>query len=142
MARTDREVIRILRQIYESEFGGKKDQRYNITWANLRELKQFSRLEEGAFYRLFEEGVKHGLYLLDLGLVSGEHIISVIRTNTVNRWRRVPKKILDAYRPPVAEARGKGPPPRPKAQPPRSSARLPFLKPGATTRMRPPQWSG
>jgi hypothetical protein len=103
MARTEREVIRILREIYEAEFGGKRNQRYLISWGDLRAIYGFSALYQTRFDALVEEGRKRRLYLLDLGEGETGRLIAVLRTRTVDRWRRVPRKIIDEFRMPPDE---------------------------------------
>lgn len=98
MARTDDEVITILRQIYHAEFGGKEEQRFLISWADLRAIYGFGKLFETRFQSLAEAGIRRRLYLLDLGEGENGHLVAVLRTRTVDRWRRVPKKIIEEHR--------------------------------------------
>jgi len=57
VARTDDEVVEVLREIYRSEFGGKTGQRYLIAWSDLRTIYGFGKLFESRFERLVEAGV-------------------------------------------------------------------------------------
>ncbi len=98
VARTDDEVVTILREIYNREFGGKERQRFLISWADLRAIYGFGKLFESRFQSLVEAGIKRRLYLLDLGQGESGRLVAVIRTRTVDRWRRAPKKIIDEYR--------------------------------------------
>jgi hypothetical protein len=98
MARTDDEVITCLRKIYDSEFGGKERQRFLISWADLRAIYGFGKLFASRFQALAEAGMRRRLYLLDLGEGENGRLVAVIRTRTVDRWRRVSKKIIDEYR--------------------------------------------
>jgi hypothetical protein len=98
VARSDDEVIQVLREIYAENFGGKEDQRFLISWGDLRAIYGFRKLFNSRFEQLVE--VAHGkrFYLWDLGEGENGRLIAVIRTATVDRWRRVPKKIIEAHR--------------------------------------------
>lgn len=98
MARTDEQVAGILEELYKTEFGGKTGQRYLISWADIRTLYGFERLFLSRFDRLGEVAMAKRLYLLDLGEGAAGHMVAVVKTRTVDRWRRVPKKIIDQYR--------------------------------------------
>jgi hypothetical protein len=103
MARSDDEVVTVLREVYNSTFGGKERQRFLISWADLRAIYGFGRLFESRFQTLAEAALRRRLYLLDLGEGETGRIIAVIRTRTVDRWRRAPKKIIDQYRLPLGD---------------------------------------
>ncbi|MCC4544815.1 hypothetical protein LMA44_22870, partial [Enterobacter hormaechei] len=47
--------------------------------------------------KLVESAFDSGLYLFDLGESERGRLIAVIKSGTVNRWRRVPKKITEQY---------------------------------------------
>jgi hypothetical protein len=98
MARTDAEVITVLHGIYAEEFGGKERQRFLISWADIRAIYGFGKLFESRFYALAEAGIKRRLYLLDLGEGESGRLVAVVKMRTVDRWRRVPKKVIDQYR--------------------------------------------
>lgn len=98
MPRTDDEVITVLREIYNSTFGGKQRQRFLISWADLRGIYGFGKLFESRFQALAEAGIKRRLYLFDLGEGESGRLVAVLRTRTVDRWRRVTKKIVDEHR--------------------------------------------
>jgi hypothetical protein len=98
MPRTDDEVVLILKSIYNSEFGGKARQRYLISWADLREIYGFKKLFLSRFQQLAEAAYRRRAYLFDLGEGENGHLVAVIPVATVDRWRRVPKKIIDQYR--------------------------------------------
>jgi hypothetical protein len=100
MARTTEEVIKVLREIYAENFGGKEGQRFLISWAALREICGLGKLFSSRFEHLAEAAFEKGLYLWDLGEGENGHVIAVVKTGTVNRWRRVPKKIIEGYRRP------------------------------------------
>ncbi len=97
MIRTNKEVIEILIKIYKAEFGGKLDQRFNLSWSDLRTIRGGARLEYGVYCALWAEGVRRGVYIIELDDNSGERMLAVVRTQTVDRWRRVPKKIINTY---------------------------------------------
>ena len=100
MARTDDEVVSILREIYVADFAGKERQRFLISWADIRTLYGFGRLTMSRFALLTEAAMRRRFYLLDLGEGENGHMVAVVRTRTVDRWRRVPKRIIDPYRVP------------------------------------------
>lgn len=106
MAKTDDQVIADLKEIYRSEFGGKVGQRFLIGWADIRALYGFGRFTMSRFASLSEAGMRKRLYLLDLGEGEGGHTVAVIKTRTVDRWRRVPKRVIDQYRQPPDEEDG------------------------------------
>lgn len=97
MARTDEEVIQVLRDIYAEKFGGKAGQRFLISWGDLRSVYGFRKLFTSRFLQLSEAAHGKRFYLWDLGEGESGHLIAVIKTGTIDRWRRVPKKILEAY---------------------------------------------
>lgn len=97
MARSDADVVDILLEIYAAEFGGKSGQRYLIRWSDLRTLYGFRRLFSSRFGRLQELAAASGLYLWDLGEGDHGYMIAVVKMRTVDRWRRVPKRIIEEY---------------------------------------------
>jgi hypothetical protein len=103
MARTDEQVASVLLDIYNTEFAGKERQRFLISWADIRTIYGFGRLTMSRFETLAEAGLQKRLYLLDLGEGENGHLVAVVKTRTVNRWRRVPKRIIDQYRLPPDE---------------------------------------
>ena len=101
MPRSDEEVATILSNIYNAEFGGKKKQRFLISWSDIRALYGFGKLTQSRFGKLDEASLQKGLYTLDLGEGEGGHMVAIVTVRTVDRWRRVTKKIIDDYRLPV-----------------------------------------
>ena len=99
MARTDDEVIDELRAIYMEEFAGKANQRFLISWADLRALYGFGRLEGARFGRLSERAFQRGAYLFDLGESENGHMVAVLRRRTVDRWRKVPRSVVRNHLP-------------------------------------------
>ena len=97
MARTDNEVIEVLKEIYAESFGGKSRQRFLISWSDLRMIYGFGKLFQSRFDQLSEAAYRKNLYLWDLGEGESGHLIAVIRSRTIDRWRRVPKKIAETY---------------------------------------------
>ena len=67
MARTDEEVARILTEIYSTKFAGKQNQRFLISWSDIRSIYGFERLFPSRFDLLKEAAVRRRLYLWDLG---------------------------------------------------------------------------
>jgi len=97
MARTDDEVIEVLREIYAEKFGGKESQRFLISWGDLRAIYGFRKLFYSRFRQLTEIAYTKRFYLWDLGEGESGHLIAVIKTGTIDRWRRVPKKIIETH---------------------------------------------
>jgi len=93
--RTEDEVIDIMRVFYKEEFGGKSNQRFRLTWADLRSIYGVGKLFRSRFKLLQERAYQRGLYIW---CPADEDEIVVIRCKTVDRWRRVPKRIIDEYR--------------------------------------------
>ena len=100
MARTDDEVIDELRSIYHEEFAGKANQRFLISWADLRSLYGFGRLENSRFERLATRAYDRGAYLFDLGEGESGHMVAVVTRKTVDRWRKVPRNVIRRHHPP------------------------------------------
>lgn len=98
MARTDDEVVEVLRAIYDAEFGGKERQRFLISWADLLAIYGCRNLFLSRFQALVEAGTKQQIYLFDLGQHESAHLVAVVRARTVDRWRRVPRRIIEEYR--------------------------------------------
>lgn len=103
MARSDDEVVAKLVELYTESFGGKAGQRFLILWADLRSLYGFRKLFESRFERLAELATDSGLYLWDLGEGENGHLIAVVKMRTVDRWRKVPKRIIDNYKAPPSD---------------------------------------
>lgn len=97
MARSNEEVIKILFEIYKDEFGSKRNQRYLIDKADLRTIFGFSRLEQSRLDSLSEDAYEEDMLIIDLGQISIGNMVAVIKTNTVERWRSVPKKTVQKY---------------------------------------------
>ena len=101
MPRSEKEVVNILREIYRAEFAGKRDQRFLISWADLREIYGYQSLYQTRFDTLVEEAGRRGAYLFDLGQTEVGRLVAVVPRRTVHRWRRVPRKVIEQYRLPV-----------------------------------------
>jgi hypothetical protein len=101
MPRTNEEVVQELRDIYRSEFGGAQQQRFLISWADLRDLYGFGKLFESRFGTLVEAAANRGLYLWNLPEGENGHQVAVIAIRTVDRWRRVPRRIVGEHRAPM-----------------------------------------
>ncbi len=98
MARTDEQVVQVLQELYRQNFGGKDGQRFLISWGDLRAIYGFRKLFTSRFYQLAEAALEKRLYLWDLGEGENGHLIAAIRTGTIDRWRRVPIKVIEEYR--------------------------------------------
>ncbi len=92
--RTEDEVIDILRGLYNEEFGGKVRQRFRLSWADLRVIYGTTKLFRSRFESLKERAFERGLYVWN----PIEDDIVVVRRSNVERWRRVPKRIIEEYR--------------------------------------------
>jgi hypothetical protein len=93
MARSDLEVAVILNKIYSEKFGGKTGTRYLITWTDIRSIYGYGKLYTSRFELLKEAAMLKGLYLFNLE----DGVIVVIRIKTVDRYRKVPKHIIDTF---------------------------------------------
>jgi len=98
MPRSDDEVIRVLMDLYAEAYGGKEDQRYLIAWGDLRSVYGFHKLDPSYFTRLAAAAIEKDIYLFDLRDGENGHFVAVIKSRTVDRWRRVPRKIIEKYR--------------------------------------------
>ena len=85
-------------KLYADHFGGKERQRFLISWGDVRSLYGFRKLHESRFARLTEAANDSGIYLWDLKDGDGGHLVAVIKIRTVDRWRKVPKKLLDQHK--------------------------------------------
>ena len=94
MARTDAEVVTELFGLYEESFGGKEAQRFLISWSGLRDLYGFRKLFESRLSNLAECAAGAGLYIWDLGEGAAGHFVAVVKIGTVDRWRKVPRRVL------------------------------------------------
>lgn len=103
MARSDDEVIQELLELYGEAFGGKEGARFLIAWGDLRSLYGFRKLFESRFGRLAELAADSGLYLWDLGEGENGHLVAVVKISTIDRWRKVPKKIIEVHKAPPAD---------------------------------------
>ncbi|MBK8754653.1 MAG: hypothetical protein IPL99_24740 [Candidatus Competibacteraceae bacterium] len=91
------DMVDTLLEIYEDDFAGKKNQRYLIQMNDLRKLYGLRKMHRFRFEKLAEFAESEGLYLLDLGESESGHPIAVISCATVDRWRQVPKRIIEGY---------------------------------------------
>lgn len=103
MPRTDDEVVVELRKIYREEFGGAENQRFLISWADLRDLYGFGKLFASRFAGLVEIAAGRGLYLWDLPEGENGHLVAVVAIRTVDRWRRVPRRLMTEHRAPIGD---------------------------------------
>jgi hypothetical protein len=94
--RTDEEVVDVLLKLYDDEFGGKTGQQYVMTWSDLRAIRGGARLETGVFNRLWSEALERDISIVQLDSGSNPDLV-VIRKDTTDRWRRVPRKTIKAY---------------------------------------------
>jgi hypothetical protein len=95
--RTDAEVADILNQLYLENFGGKTNQRFQMRKRDLREIYPIGRIEDGKLEKLNTAAQAVGLYVFDLGMVDDDKMVGIIKTNTVDRWRTVPRKLVKSY---------------------------------------------
>lgn len=97
MSRTDEDVAKILVELYAAKFGGRQNQRFLISWSDIRSLYGFDKLFTSRIESLMEAAMKQRLYLWDLGESNNVRMAGVIKIKTVDRWRRVPKKVIEDY---------------------------------------------
>ena len=97
MSKTNEEVADILLKLYDDSFGGAEKQRYLISWGDLKNIYGLKKLFNSRLNELIEAASNKKLYLFDLGEGDKGHLIGVIKIQTVDRWRRVPRKIIDSY---------------------------------------------
>ncbi|MFZ4221441.1 hypothetical protein ACEV6Q_26905 [Enterobacter ludwigii] len=102
VACTDSEVVDKLLSIYRDKFSGKQGQRFLISSNEIRSLYGFVKLFDSRVDKLTETAFDSGLYLFDLGEGERGRLIAVIKSGTVNRWRRVPKKIIEQHIEPLS----------------------------------------
>jgi hypothetical protein len=103
VARSDDDVVQKLLELYREAFGGKQNQRFLIAWSDLRSLYGFRKLFESRFARLAERATDSGLYVWDLGEGENGHFVAVIKVRTVDRWRKIPKRIIDEHKAPSVD---------------------------------------
>ncbi len=101
VARTDDEVIDELRKMYVEEFGGKERQRFLISWADLRSLYGSAKFLGSRFERLAERATERGCYLWDLGEGANGHLVAVVMARTIDRWRKVPRRVIQEHQPSI-----------------------------------------
>jgi hypothetical protein len=97
MQKSPEEVVDILDEIYAENFAGKEKQRYLIPMDGLMKLHGLLKMPRSRFEALAECAENEGLYLIDLGEGISGHPIAVVKCSTVNRWRQVPKKVIERY---------------------------------------------
>lgn len=107
MARSDDEVVEVLLTLYETEFGGKENARFLIGWSHLRAIYGVGKLFQFRFDSLVEAAMRRRLYVLDLGEGDNDRLACVLRMSTVDRWRKVPKRLIEDHRMPT-EGEGEG----------------------------------
>jgi hypothetical protein len=88
---TPAEVARRLFKIYEEPFGGKERGRFRISREHFRYISGRRRLEESTMSEIVNEAYEKGLVVTDVG--DG---FSVIAEETMQTYRKVPRKIADS----------------------------------------------
>jgi hypothetical protein len=97
MPRNNEEVIKILEEIYTEKFGGAEDQRFLISWADLRAIFGVRCFSHTIYSQLAHDAFEKGLYMCELGECANGYLVAVMKVATIERWRRVPKKIAQTY---------------------------------------------
>ena len=69
-----------------------------ISWSDLREIYGYQKLFHTRFNNLVDAAQRKGLTIWDLGQGENGYMIAVVKMKTLDRWRRVPQKIIDEYR--------------------------------------------
>ena len=95
--RTNEAVIAILLELYEAEFGGKRNQRYTIDREDIRRIYGFARLFDSRVNELIQAASQVGLLVIDLGQGPTGGKLAVVKTKTVSSWRAVTKRLTDAH---------------------------------------------
>lgn len=85
-------VAKLLKKIYELEFGGKTRGRYKISRPSFRQLSNRQRLEESTIDRITEEALELGLIVTDLG-----DYFAVVEHSVMMNYRPVPKSVLNQF---------------------------------------------
>lgn len=88
-------AVTSLKIIYYKKFGKKYNQRFKISYSDMRILLGVEKLYSSHFKSLQEIAHNKNLLLIDLGVTSEGHFIGVIKANTACTWRTVPKYIVD-----------------------------------------------
>ena len=95
MVRTDEQVATELEMLYHEQFAGRKNQRFLISWSDLCALygcKVFTRFR---LKQLIAASSDRSLRVLDVQ----DGVAAVIPMGTVDRWRRVPRRVVQAHLP-------------------------------------------
>jgi hypothetical protein len=89
--KTPAEVAEALKDIYETDFGGKARGRYQISRPALRELSGRGRLEESTVEAIVSEAYELGFVVTDLG-----DDFSVVEVDVMRSYRKVPSRVIQS----------------------------------------------
>ena len=86
------QMAKIIKEIYEEKFGGKKRGRFQLSRSQFRRLGGRKRLWDTFIEQVADECLELGYILIPV-----EDIIAVIEENVVLNYRSVPKSIINSY---------------------------------------------
>ena len=89
MPKKPHEVVALLAQLYEEEFGGKERGRFKIARSSLRRLTGNKRLRDSAISDIADAALDAGYVLIDLG-----DYFAVVEEAVMLNYRPVPKSVL------------------------------------------------
>lgn len=95
--RSNDEVAEILLELYEESFAGKRRQRFLLSKEDIRQMYPISRIEESRFEDLRLAAEEVGLYIFKAGRNDIDEVFGVVKSQTVDRWRRLPRKIARRF---------------------------------------------
>jgi hypothetical protein len=86
------QVAKIIEEIYEEKFGGKKRGRFQLSRSQFRRLGGRKKLRDAFIDEVADECLELGYILIII-----EDIIAIIEANVVLNYRSVPKSIISSY---------------------------------------------
>lgn len=89
MLKKPHEVVALLAELYEQEFGGKERGRFKIARSSLRRLMGNKRLRDSAISEIADAALDAGYILIDLG-----DYFAVVEEAVMLNYRPVPKSVL------------------------------------------------
>lgn len=87
--KSTKDIAFALKEIYETEFGGKKRGRYQISRQAMRELSERRRLEESTVEAIVSETYELGFVVTDLG-----DDFSLVEVDVMRSYRKVPTRVI------------------------------------------------
>lgn len=90
--RTPEQVADALKQIYDTQFGGKDRGRFQISRQGLRELSERKRLEDSTKDAIVGAAYDRDLVVTDMG-----DDFSVIEVDVMRNYRKVPQRLISVH---------------------------------------------